>query len=250
MGNRGFSTFASIPAVTKNLLVINVIFWLITLSLNRMYVSDMLGLHYPACEDFHLYQLVTYMFMHASWAHIFFNMFAVFMFGRIIETEWGPKRFLAYYMITGIGAGLVNILVAYLRIKALESNMDAVAIDIVYREGLKIMKQNKQFIDPLCAQLNVMINTSTVGASGSVFGILLAFGMIFPNMPLYIIPFPFPIKAKYLVIGYGVIELIAGFFNLKSDNIAHFAHLGGMLFGIIMILAWRKKNRNNDRFFY
>jgi len=98
--------------------------------------------------------------------------------------------------------------------------------------------------------LNILINTTTVGASGAVFGILLAFGMLFPNMPLYIIPFPFPIKAKYMVIGYGVIELFAGIANFSFDNIAHFAHLGGMLFGIILVLYWRKKDRNNGKYFY
>ena len=251
MENRGYNSFANIPAVTKNLLIINVLFWLATLFMkDKMDLSGMLGLHYPASMEFHLYQFVTYMFMHASLGHIFFNMFAVYMFGRIIESEWGSRRFLTYYMITGIGAGVINILVAFFRIKAIESNLDAEAIAMVYRDGLDIIRQEKQFVDPLLRQLNMMVNSTTVGASGAVFGILLAFGMMFPNMPLYIIPFPFPIKAKYLVTGYGVLELFAGIANFSFDNIAHFAHLGGMLFGIIMVLYWRKKDRANDRFFY
>ena len=250
MENRGYSSFANIPAVTKNLLIINVLFWFATLFMVKMDLSDMLGLHYPKSSSFHPYQLVTYMFMHASWGHIFFNMFAVYMFGRIIESEWGSKRFFTYYMITGIGAGVLNILVAYIRIKSLESNMDAEAIALVYREGLDVIRQEKQYVDPVLRQLNMLINSTTVGASGAVFGILLAFGMMFPNMPLYIIPFPFPVKAKYLVTGYGILELFAGIANFSFDNVAHFAHLGGMLFGFFMVLYWRKKDRSNGRFFF
>jgi membrane associated rhomboid family serine protease len=153
-------------------------------------------------------------------------------------------------MITGIGAGLVQILVAYIRIKAIETNLDPESIAMVYRDGADILKQGKNYSDTMLGQLNILINSTTVGASGAVFGILLAFGMLFPNMPLYIIPFPFPIKAKYLVIGYGLIELFAGVANFSFDNVAHFAHLGGMLFGIILVLYWRKKDRNNGRYFY
>jgi len=250
MGNRGYSTFANIPAVTKNLLIINALFWFATLFMTNMDLSGMLGLHFPGSKEFRLYQLVTYMFMHANFSHIFFNMFAVYMFGRIIESQWGSKRFLTYYMITGIGAGVLNLLVVYLRIKSIESNLDAETIAMVYREGLDVIRQEKQYVDPMLRQLNMMINSTTVGASGAVFGILLAFGMMFPNMPLYIIPIPFPIKAKYLVTGYAVVELFAGVANFSFDNIAHFAHLGGMLFGIIMILYWRKKDRANGKYFH
>ena len=252
MENRGFNTFTRIPVVTKNLLIINALFWFAVLFMNKMDLQGMLGLHYPylASKEFRLYQLVTYMFMHASFAHLFFNMFAVYMFGRIIEFEWGPKRFFTYYMITGIGAGLINLLVAYLRIKSIESNLDAETIAMVYRDGLDIIRQEKQFVDPMLRQLNVLINSNTVGASGAVFGILLAFGMMFPNMPLYIIPIPFPVKAKYLVTGYGVLELFAGIANFSFDNVAHFAHLGGMLFGLIMVLYWKKKDSANDRLIF
>jgi membrane associated rhomboid family serine protease len=147
-------------------------------------------------------------------------MFAVFMFGRTLEQVWGPKRFLTYYMATGIGAGLVQILVMYIRISA-----------------------------ELPPELFSMVNSITIGASGSVFGILLAFGMLFPNAQLFIIPFPFPIKAKWFVIGYGLLELVFGVANRTGDNVAHFAHLGGMMFGIFMILYWRKKDRGYGRFY-
>ena len=250
MNGRGFNLFENLPAVTKNLIIINVLFWIATLFMTKIDLTGMLGLHYPASKDFYLFQLITYMFMHASFAHIFFNMFAVYMFGRVLESTWGPKRFLTYYMITGIGAGVINLIVTYIRIKGIESGLETEVIEMVYREGLDIMKQSRQYTDPMLRQLNVMINATTVGASGAVFGILLAFGMLFPNMPLYVIPFPFPIKAKYLVIGYGAIELFAGVANFSFDNIAHFAHLGGMLFGIIMVLYWKKKDRDNGRFLF
>lgn len=250
MNQQGFNSYTNIPIVTKNLIIINVLFWLATVLMTKLNLTDLLGLHYPAAKDFRLYQLITYMFMHGSVSHIFFNMFAVYMFGRILESVWGPRRFLTYYMITGIGAGLIQILVAFLRIKSAEAILDPEAIAMVYQEGAAVLKQGKNYMDPSLGELNLLINTATVGASGSVFGILLAFGMLFPNMPLYIIPFPFPIKAKYMVMGYGAIELLAGVANFSFDNVAHFAHLGGMLFGIILVLYWRKKDRDNGRYFY
>ena len=250
MEQRGFNSIMNIPPVTKNLIIINVLFWIATVIMSKINLTGILGLHYPAAEDFQPYQLITYMFMHGSVTHIFFNMFAIYMFGRVLESVWGPKRFLTYYMITGIGAGLINILVAYIRIKNIESDLDSEAIAMVYRDGAGILKQGKNYIDSAIGQLNLLINTTTVGASGSVFGILLAFGMLFPNVEMFIIPIPFPIKAKFLVIGYGIIELFAGFANFSFDNVAHFAHLGGMLFGIFLVLYWRKKDRNNGRDFY
>ena len=250
MNRQSFNSYANIPIVTKNIIIINILFWIATVIMTKLDLTSLLGLHYPAARDFRLYQIITYMFMHASLGHIFFNMFAIYMFGRVLESVWGPKRFLTYYMITGIGAGLINILVAYIRIKSVEAGLDPESIAIVYSEGAEVLGQRSNYTNPMLAQLNILINTTTVGASGAVFGILLAFGMLFPNMPLYIIPFPFPIKAKYMVIGYGVIELFAGIANFSFDNIAHFAHLGGMLFGIILVIYWRKKDRNNGRYFY
>ena len=250
MNQQSFNSYANIPTVTKNIIIINILFWIATVIMTRLDLTSLLGLHYPAARDFRLYQIITYMFMHASLGHIFFNMFAIYMFGRILESVWGPRRFLTYYMITGIGAGLINILVAYIRIKAVEAGLDAESIAVVYSEGAEVLGQRSNYTNPMLAQLNILINTTTVGASGAVFGVLLAFGMLFPNMPLYIIPFPFPIKAKYMVIGYGIIELFAGIANFSFDNIAHFAHLGGMLFGIVLVIYWRNKDRNNGKYFY
>ncbi|MDR1199022.1 MAG: rhomboid family intramembrane serine protease [Prevotellaceae bacterium] len=250
MNQRGFNPFSNIPVVTKNLIIINVLFWLATMIMTKLDLTEMLGLHYPASNGFYLHQIITYMFMHGSLSHLFFNMFAVYMFGRMLESVWGTKRFLTYYMITGIGAGLVNILVAYVRIKVAEADLSPDVITEIYREGYGILRRGMNYTDPARGQLNILINSITVGASGAVFGILLAFGMLFPNMQLYIIPLPFPVKAKYMVIGYGIIELFAGIVDMRGDNVAHFAHLGGMLFGIILVLYWRKKDRDNGRYFY
>jgi membrane associated rhomboid family serine protease len=250
MKQHGYNPLQNIPSVTKNLLIINALFWLATIIMSRLNLTDLLGLHYPASRGFRLYQIVTYMFMHGTFAHLFFNMFAVYIFGRLLESLWGSKRFLIYYMTTGIGAGLINILVAYVRIKGVAADFSPDVMNEIYEEGYRILKQGRNYTDPMRGQLNILINTTTIGASGAVFGILLAIGMLFPNMPLYIIPFPFPVKAKYLVIGYGVIEFSAGIANLSFDNVAHFAHLGGMLFGLILVLYWRKKDRDNGAYLY
>jgi membrane associated rhomboid family serine protease len=244
MNRRGFNLFRDLPAVTKNLIIINTLFWLATVIMIKLNLTEMLGLHYPGSGGFRLYQIITYMFMHGSLIHLFFNMFAVYMFGRLLESVWGSKRFLTYFMITGIGAGLINILVAYIRIKAAEVDLSPDAIAEIYRDGYDIIKQGMNYTDPAMGQLNRLINTATVGASGSVFGILLAIGMLFPNLSLYIIPIPFPVKAKYFVIGYAAIELFAGFAEIRGDNVAHFAHLGGMLFGLVLILYWRKREKD------
>lgn len=224
--NNNRNSFAGVlPLVTKNIIIINGIIWLaqfVLLNRGGIDLSQQFGLHFPASSDFRLYQLVTYMFLHDpySFSHVFFNMFAVFMFGRTLEQVWGQKRFLTYYLVTGIGAGLIQILVLYLRAQAL-----------------------------LPQEMFSMIDSVTIGASGAVFGILLAFGMLFPNAELFIIPFPFPIKAKWFVIGYGLLELFFGVTNRSGDNVAHFAHLGGMLFGIFMILYWRNRDRKHGRYY-
>lgn len=247
----GSGFFSSIPVVTKNLIIINVLFWIASLVMPRVNIDlvEMLGLHYPSSKAFNPIQIVSYMFMHdtRSIAHLFFNMFAVYMFGRVLEQVWGPKRFLIYYMVTGVGAGLLNLLVAFIRIRTLEKGMDPGVIEEVYREGWGLLQSHYNYRDPLMGQLNLLINMTTVGASGAVFGILLAFGLKFPNVPLYIMFIPVPVKAKYFVIGYGAIELFLGFADISGDNVAHFAHLGGMLFGYILLRYWRKKD---GKYFY
>ena len=224
----------NLPAVTKNLLIINVLCFMGALVARRYGVdlNDLLGLHFFMASDFKLYQLVTYMFMHGDFQHIFFNMFAVWMFGRTLEQVMGSKRFLTYYMVCGIGAGLVQELVQYIQYAMELSHYDSV------NTGLSII--------PMAEFLNMM---TTVGASGAVYGILLAFGMLFPETKMFVFPIPFPIKAKFFVIGYAVIELLSGF-GSSGDGVAHFAHLGGMIFGFLLLMYWKKKNRNNGQFYY
>lgn len=218
-----------IPPITKNLLIINVIFFLATLVAPKygFDLTDMLGLHYFMASDFRVYQFVTYMFMHGGFAHLFFNMFALWMFGGTLEQVFGPKRFLIYYMVCGLGAGVIQEVVQYIEYAAVLSAYDSV------NTGVAII--------PMSEYLNLM---TTVGASGAVYGILLAFGMLFPNQGMFVFPLPFPIKAKWFVMGYVVIELLLGLQD--SDGVAHFAHLGGMLFGFLLIVYWRKKSRNGQ----
>ena len=224
---------SNLPTVTKNLLIINILCFFGYLVAQRYGIdlNDTLGLHFFLASDFNLAQLVTYMFMHANFQHIFFNMFAVWMFGRTLEHVLGAKRFLTYYMICGIGAGLMQELVQYVQY----------AMDLSHYENVN----TGLAIIPMAEFLNMM---TTVGASGAVYGILLAFGMLFPESKMFVFPIPFPIKAKFFVIGYAVIELFAGF-GSSGDGVAHFAHLGGMIFGFLLIMYWRKKNRNNGQFY-
>ncbi len=236
------TSFRILPPVVKNLLILNGLFYLATMVLETQYQFDLsktLGLHFFLSERFRPYQLVTYMFMHGSFMHLFFNMFALWMFGNILENYWGPKRFLTYYVITGIGAGLIQMLVTYFRLNSLYSQISPDDLNKIITQGSEILDQGKNWID-VAGEINILLNTSTIGASGAVFGILLAFGMLFPNTLLYVY-FAIPIKAKWFVIIYGAAELFSGIANNPNDNVAHFAHLGGMLFGFILIKYWQKK---------
>ncbi len=236
----------NIPPVVKNLLIINGLFYLATILLEGQGIdlSNYLGLHYWESPGFRPHQLVTYMFMHGGFTHILFNMFAVYMFGKVLEGVWGAKRFLIYYMITGVGAGLIQIIVAYIRIQGMGDAVTPEIMDLVLTKGYEVSFDGGNYRDPFLGTINGLINGVTVGASGAVFGILLAFGMLFPNTELMLLFPPIPIKAKWFVLGYGAIELYSGFANNPNDNVAHFAHLGGMLFGFILIQMW-KKDRGN-----
>ncbi|WP_321335252.1 rhomboid family intramembrane serine protease [uncultured Bacteroides sp.] len=222
------------PTVTKNLIIINILFFLGGIVAQRYGIdlADYLGLHFFMADKFNVVQLFSYMFMHGGFSHIFFNMFAVWMFGRILEQTWGPKKFLFYYLFCGVGAGIIQEIVQFIQYEMVLSDYSSVNI------GTAIIPMNEY--------LNMM---TTVGASGAIYAILLAFGMIFPNQQLFIFPLPMPIKAKYFVIGYALIELYSGFANNPSDKVAHFAHLGGMIFGFILIMYWKKKNNNGSHYF-
>lgn len=237
------NSFSMLPLVVKNLLIINGLFFLTTLVFQTQFnidLSDILGLHYPRAEKFRTWQLVSYMFMHGNFMHLFFNMFALWMFGNTLENYWGPKRFLIYYMVTGIGAGIIQLLVTHFRLSSLYSQISEEGLNYVISQGAEIYQSGQNFSDPIAGKINELINSVTIGASGAVFGILLAFGMLFPNTMLYIY-FAIPIKAKWFVILYGAVELYSGIANSSSDNVAHFAHLGGMLFGFILIKIWQKR---------
>lgn len=223
------------PPVTKNLIIINALLFFGSVVAEKygFDLNDYLGLHFFMADKFNPAQLVTYMFMHGGLSHLFFNMFAVWMFGRTLETVWGGKRFLLYYLVCGIGAGLVQEVVQLIQYETTLSGYTSVNI------GSAVI--------PMSEYLNLL---TTVGASGAVYAILLGFGMLFPNQELFIIPFPFPIKAKYFVIGYALLEIFLGFSNNPNDNVAHFAHLGGMIFGFILIMYWKKRGRNNGTYYY
>lgn len=241
----------NIPPVTKNLLIINTLFFLgmIVAESYQIDLNRYLGLHFVLSEQFNTAQFFTYMFMHGGFSHLFFNMFAVWMFGRILEQVWGPKRFLFYYLLCGIGAGIIQELVTGISYFSLQANIPAETLAQVQQEGYKYLQQGMNYVDPTLGSLNATLNGFTVGASGAVYAILLAFGMIFPNEPMFIFPLPIPIKAKYFVIGYALIELFSGLSNNPGDNVAHFAHLGGMIFGFLLIIYWRKKNRENGYYY-
>ncbi|PTL33841.1 rhomboid family intramembrane serine protease [Prevotella sp. oral taxon 376] len=219
----------NIPLVTRNLLICNVLMFLVTLlygtnASGGFILNDILGLHFFMASDFHIYQLFTYMFMHGGWGHLFFNMFALWMFGMVVERVWGPKKFLFYYISCGLGAGLMQELAQYGTY--LVENFAAYQY-VVTEYGRRIAMGD---------YLNLW---TTVGASGAIYGILLAFGMIFPDERIFIFPLPVPIKGKWFVLLYAGIELVSAFAS-QGDGVAHLAHLGGMLFGYLMILYWKK----------
>lgn len=234
----------NIPTVTKNLLAINVLMFLALLVAEKQGVdlNSVLGLHLFASEGFQPYQLVTYMFMHASVTHLFFNMFALYMFGRTLEYMWGAKRFLVYYLVAGIGAALVQETIGMVRYHEALDGMSPLDVELVLSRGFDALREGKNFVNPQLAHLNVVLNSTTVGASGAIYAILLGFGMLFPEERMFVFPVPFPIKAKYFVMGYVVIELYLGVSG-SADGVAHFAHLGGMLFGFILIFFWRNKGK-------
>lgn len=241
--------FRNIPPVTKNLLIINLLIWLIMELMPEfgMTLDRVCGLFYFASPNFRPWQPISYMFLHAGLSHVFFNMFAVWMFGSVIERVFGSARYLLFYITVGIGAALVQEGVYAVWLSHLHSQLPGeMSISEIARKGNELLMQNKNWIDPVLGDMNIILNTPTVGASGAVYGVLLAFAMIFPNMPMYLFFIPIPIKAKWLVLGYGVMELFLGVTGLQS-GVAHFAHLGGMLVGWALIVYWRKRGEiNND----
>ncbi len=246
--------------VVKNLLIINVLFFLADQALDL----NSLALYYYQSDLFRPYQIVTHFFMHAGMGHIFFNMFALAMFGPPLEALWGDKKFLFYYLFTAIGAALLHTFVSYLDIHSLQNAVNTFAQnpDISNYWGFFDKFPSNYFksdalqqlagaleagqIDPaeITGQMTEIVkgkmNVPVLGASGAVFGLLLAYGMQYPEHKLMIIPIPVPVAAKYFIPGMMVLELFLGVNNFSWDNIAHFAHLGGALFGFLLIMYWRK----------
>ena len=266
--------FNILPTVVKNLLIINGLFFLAKIVLASKFDLDAIfGLHYFAASDFHVWQIITYMFMHGDFGHLFFNMFALWMFGASVENAWGERRFLCYYLITGIGAAMIHYLIIYFQIHSslalIDAFLAAPSVDTfsqlanVDRINQAAIAQNllylqahpsavTEFVPQIEAFRETILNSfNIIGASGSVFGLLLAFGMMYPNAEIYVY-FLLPIKAKWFVVIYGALELLYGVLG-SSDGVAHFAHLGGMLFGFLLIMAWRHFDGNNGtdgRWFY
>ena len=272
--------FSFLPTVTKNLLIINTLCYFAMVVLRQAFGFDMnsfFGLHYFESTQFHPFQFFTYMFMHGSFEHLFFNMFALWMFGSVIENYWGGRKYLLYYLMTGIGAAMTHYIVVTLQLRP-----DILLLDSCIRstdiESLNALLRNHRFMltpasgdlwsqlpvfQQQLQQLSIQPNNpvvqesirdflisykdyfvslpNIVGASGSIYGLLLAFGMLFPNDRIYLY-FLFPIKAKWFVLIFGLIELGSGLMG-TADGVAHFAHLGGMVFGILLILLWRRRER-------
>jgi membrane associated rhomboid family serine protease len=272
--------FTWLTPVIKNLLIINILFYVARVAVGNAYpgmdLADLFGLRYPGAESFRVYQVVTYMFLHGNFWHIFFNMFVLWMFGKPIEERFGAKRFLIYYFVTGIGAAVLHYAVIYfvdisamfMQINAFLANPDIYTLENVlqnHHKGLRGFIEVKSVINAIGQDTGfgqewvkesvlviqqyksfVLNQYNVIGASGAVFGILLAFGMMFPNSIIYLY-FAIPIKAKWFVLILGVIELYQGFMR-SGGNIAHLAHVGGMLFGFILLKIWSRQRTGSDYF--
>jgi rhomboid-like protein len=245
--NERLSPFANIPTVVKNLLIINVIFYIATLMFGGPMMTQVLGVHYFDSPDFRIWQVITYMFMHdySSLFHIMFNMFALYTFGSSIEFMMGSKRFLNFYLITGLGALALQLLVQSFEVYNITGS--AVNNGNFMVDSLKrTISFNPDLIskDQASTLLGIYL-TPMVGASGAIFGLLIAFGMLFPNAELFIMFIPVPVKAKYIIPVYVLLELFLGVKQFSGDSVAHFAHLGGALFGFILVKMWHLKHHDN-----
>lgn len=246
--------FSSIPPITKNLIIINALIWLVEVIWPQFGINGILrhlGLHFVTASQFNPAQIITYMFVHSpsTFFHVFFNMLTLFFFGPALENTWGSKRFIFYYMICGVGAALIQEGVWALQLNHIISEWKADNIHLLASEyKMSIQEATRQFEhmlssgDPTLTRMVEDARNSfvTVGASGAIFGILLGFAFVFPNIPMYLFFIPVPIKAKYMVAGYAVIEFFCGVTGSMS-TVAHFAHLGGMIFGLGLLLWWKHK---------
>jgi len=226
------------PAV-KNIIIINVLIYLACFVVPGL--NDALTGYYFASPNFRPWQIVTHMFMHSQYdfTHIFFNMYALYLFGTALENYWGTKKFIVYYMTCGVGAFFLHMGVSYFEIQKM---MSALSDREVYQVMITGLEEGKAYKVQM-VELYSAINTGVVGASGAVFGVLLGFGMLFPNTELMLLFPPIPLKAKYFVMIYGAIEFYLAMRQTSGDNVAHYAHIGGMLFGYILLKYWQKKGK-------
>ncbi|MFA5818551.1 MAG: rhomboid family intramembrane serine protease [Bacteroidales bacterium] len=234
--------FFGLPPVVKNIIMINVLMLLAYFAAQSVFEIDLnsiLGLYFPKSEQFMPVQIVTHMFMHGGFWHLFFNMYALYIFGQVLENVWGPKRFFIYYIVCGLGAALIHESVIAFQYNHFAQSLSSENLQLVLNEGTAYFNQGKVFSDETMKSLQILLNTPTVGASGAIFGVLLAFGVLFPNTQLMLLFPPIPIRAKYFVMIYGAIELYLAV-TQPGSNIAHAAHLGGMLFGYLLLRYWRK----------
>jgi len=234
MSNFQFTRPSNFPPVVKNLIIINVLVFVAQITMDsQFHITEKLMLYPVMFPQFKPYQVFTHLFAHspAMLFHIVFNMFGLWMFGRILENVWGPKKFLFFYLACGLGAAALHILVQYLRYDQLEDlwRTAVTAGDTIAAQG---------YINELSNELG-----PALGASGAVMGIFIAFGFLFPNTELFLMFIPFPIKAKWVMIGLVAIDLFGGVARVSGDNVAHFAHLGGAFTGFIIVYIWIKTNR-------
>ena len=224
--NRG-GFLSNIPVATRNLIIINVLIWIMSALDKSGWMLSKFALFYPGSPFFHIWQPITHMFMHGGFWHVFFNMYTLFIFGSVLERMWGPKKYLVFYFVTGLGAAALHMGVQWI-------------------ESLVYMGQIAQGSADAQTALHILNYTPTVGASGAIYGLLLGYAMLFPDSRLTLIFPPITLTAKWFVIIFAGIELVTGVMSVSSVNfgtgIAHFAHLGGMLFGWLLISYWKKKN--------
>lgn len=230
------SPFSNLTPVVKNLIIINAIFFIATWVLGHTQINlvSLFSAFYFNSARFHPWQIITYMFMHGGFWHIAFNMLGLFFLGPMLENTMGSKRFLQYYFITGVGALIIQWLVQAVELHSLIGSFIIPHGDFTLYGG-----------QPDFEKIAEIYNVPVLGASGAIFGLAVALAMLYPNVELYIMFIPVPVKAKYAVTGYILIELFSGVGQFSGDNVAHFAHLGGALFGFIMIKYWRMQRPNN-----
>lgn len=235
----------SVPEVTKNIIIINVLLFLGKFAAQSQGIDldRHLAMFYPGSPFFKPWQMVSHIFMHGNFTHLLFNMFAIWMFGTRLEQMWGPKRFLQFYFFSALGAFLLHFGIVYIQIQQLLPLVEPTMLQEIINTGGDLLMSGRNYTDPTLSAINLNYHVPVLGASGAVFGILVAFALYWPNTELYILFLPIPIKAKYAVMGYAAFELFSGISGIMP-GIAHFAHLGGALFGFLMVKYWNKNNRS------